>query len=289
MMEQSMDALEDKDAFAWTIHYSGDLQNQTAKDLRENLGSNGQPVFFLNDDNVGALSSNYPSKVVELEESVDLLSSLGSSVEVNVDATFGNTLNVDVSLEFVQGVDGEYYLGVYLVEDNVIANQANQGPNTSHPNVVRKALTSTTFGSQIVINPETGFTFSDSFSEELTLGPDDALEDFSIVAIVWNLNVNDQYRMFNLGVDQVSEATSSISDDALRAKFKVHSANNGVQISTTQNDVYTVNIYDLSGKQIFTATENGSQHIPLAQNGNTMYLIEIQQYGKRFSEKVFLK
>jgi len=289
MMEQTMDALEDKNAFAWTIHYSGDLENQTAVDLRNNLGASGQPVFYLNDDNVGALSNNYPAKVTEVSETVDLLSSLGSFVAVDVDATYGDQLTVDVNIEFVEDVMGEYYLGVYLVENNVIANQANQGQNTSHPNVLRKALSASSFGPQVVVDPDKGFTYSDSFTEDLILGPDDDVEDFSVVAIVWNLNVNNQYRMFNLGLDQVSQATSSVSDLALRSKFNVQAVHNELRVIADNNDVYTIKLYDLNGKQIFSETKNGSANIPLESNGTSIYLVEIQQDGNRFTEKVFIK
>jgi len=288
MMEQTQDALVDKNAFTWTIHYSGDLQNPTAQDLRNNLGSNGQPVFYLNDDNIGALSSNYPSKVGEVSETVDLLSSLGAFVDVQVSATYDDMLNVEVELEFVEDVMGEYYLGVYLVENNVIANQANQGPMTSHPNVVRRSFFGDTFGPQIAIDPLKGFTISDNFTEDLALGPDDEVEDFSVVAIVWNLNVNDQYRMFNLGVAQVSE-TSSNTDLELESKFDLSTNGNQIQINTENNIAYTLNVYDLLGKQIHSSALNGISEISVPTNSSSIYLVEILHEGKRMGKKVFLK
>ncbi len=288
MMEQTQEAIIDKDAFAWTLHYSGDLLNDTAKDLRDNLGGNGQPIFYLNDDNVGALSNNYPSKVTEVSETIDLLSSLGAFVDVRVTAEYDGMLNVSVDAEFVEDVTGEYYLGVYLVENNVIANQANQGPTTSHPNVLRKSLYSTSFGPQIVVDPLEGFIYSDQFTEDLQLGPDDELEDFSVVAIVWNLNVNEQYRMFNLGVAQASE-TSSASDLELKKKFTISSRDGQIQIITDSNTEYTANVFDLSGKQLYAADKKGDSRITLNNKETNIYLVEIQYEGKRISEKIFLK
>ncbi len=290
MMEQTMEELEGKNAFAWTLHYSGGLFNQTAEDLKDNLQTFSQPVFFVNDDDQGVLANNYPSKVTEVVEVVDLLSSLGSSVAVNVDAQHaGNQLQVEVDVEFVTDVTGEYYLGVYLVEDNVVGFQASIGNDANHPNVLREALTSTSFGPNIVNDPSAGFRYEESFTHSLPLGQGEDLEDWSVVAIVWNLNVNDQYRMFNLGVDQASPLTSSISDTELRAKFNISAINNQINIKTDNGNPYGVTVYDLNGKKVFTSTENGSAILPIAANNTQMYLVEIQYEGSRFSEKVFIK
>jgi hypothetical protein len=51
----------------------------------------------------------------------------------------GDKMVVSTTTKFFQSTDGEYYLGVYILEDGIVANQAGPkgGPNAVHDNVLR--------------------------------------------------------------------------------------------------------------------------------------------------------
>ena len=293
MFSQSLDEMQGENVFLWKLHYSGDLKNPTADTLARNLKFFAQPQFFINDDNIGVTSGNVDDKVKELDETVDLLNNtFGAFAGVQVDLDFdGVMLDVTASTNFISEINGNYHLGVYLVEDNVIANQAGLSSNANHRFVVRESLNENTFGPLFADGIATeGLEFSQEYTIDLELEDDDDPEDFYVVAIVWNyLESEDQYRVLNLGVSQVEALTSASNDLLSEESFKIYSSNNNIRILPENKETYSVRVYNSIGQELHAITTKGDENIQINNTTENICIVKVEQNGKSISKKIFLK
>ena len=84
------------------------------------------------------------------------------------------------------------------------------------------------------------------------------------------------YQQSNLSVDEA--ASSGIG--AIGNPF-------GDQLHVRLNGPSTVNLYDITGKQVYTNTHTESTYLPTAEYAPGMYILEILQPGfKGYREKV---
>ena len=203
--------LADKDVLLWSVHFSGNLTTPTTIDIASNLGGVYHPVFFLNEDDMDVSSSNVDEKLAELVQNVDLLNSFPPLVQMGSLAVLdGSTLNVNAKLKFVEeAAVGEFYAAIYLIKDNLIAPQANQGNMASHTNVLDKSLLATTFGNLIATGPVAdGSTFEVAATLNNFVPHSPNLSDSKIAVVTWN-KYNNKYIFLNASVIPVSLQNST--------------------------------------------------------------------------------
>ncbi len=156
-------------------HYSGELQTTVAADFATNFNVNYQPYFIVGNENQNVTSINVTAKRAVVQNLVDNNYELSPVVNAGLVVTKnGNTLDVQTKTRFFQNTDGEYYLGVYVIEDGVVNYQTNQGDDAVHKNVLRAGMSGSSFGELISIG-------SVSAETEIT-------KDYSIDIIGWNEN-----------------------------------------------------------------------------------------------------
>ena len=146
------DIYSDNNAKALIIkaNYSGDLQNNTASDFGINFNITYQPKFVVGNENQEVLSSNTASKRIIIKNIVDDNYGLAPVVNAGLLVTKnGNMLNVQTKTRFFQSAEGEYYLGVYVIEDGVINYQSGQGNDAVHKSVLRASMSGSSFGELI--------------------------------------------------------------------------------------------------------------------------------------------
>ena len=140
-VKQVQEEMQGENLIYWGLHFDGGQATPTSQAIVSNFDTGYQPVFFLNQDNLNVSSSNISAKVEELKQTVQLLNSFPSSIEVDVEASIiGTTVTADVKVSFDEGTETDYNLGVYLVRDNVVAFQSGQGSMASHPNLLDVAF-----------------------------------------------------------------------------------------------------------------------------------------------------
>ena len=195
MMEALIEDNEDN-AIILGAHFSGDLTSSTASEMLSNFGGSGQPRFFIGRTDQGVSSSNWTAKRADIENQVNSIASGSPIANTGIAAELaGTTLDVQVRTEFFEDANGEYYLSVYLKEDNVINNQAGNSPNASHPDVIRGAVSSTTFGNLINSgNVTAGQTFAEIFQVDINDGWDE--DNLALVAIIWE-KIGNEYHFIN--------------------------------------------------------------------------------------------
>jgi hypothetical protein len=142
------DQSKDLPSIMIAMHYSGGLGNATAIELNNNFSGPGQPVFFDNGRDMVVGSSNVDARVKQYIDSVNVRAAKVPRVNINLKLVpKGNQLAAQIELENTQTlVNVEYSLSLYVLRDNLIANQASVGPNASHTNILSASLTASTFG-----------------------------------------------------------------------------------------------------------------------------------------------
>lgn len=235
---------EEDDVLLIAAHYSGDLQNDAATDIVANFGGSGQPTFFLNNDNMFVTSGNVNAKIQEARQTVDLLNSFDPFAGIGIEATDNGNMNIEVNaaVEFMTDLSGDFYLGLYEINNNIIANQASQGLNTLHKKVLTRQIIEGegSFG-KLISSGDVGM--GDKIMVEANFDLiDEATEDLEVAAILWN-KVGNDYLVFNAyvtdiamvsGTDEVSFLSSINTyqvDDNLILNFNSDKKDNNASIS----------------------------------------------------------
>lgn len=234
-------------------HYSGALETGVAADLTENFGGNYQPEFFF--DQV-----KYPVTPFTLDTYRPLFKSLADSAyNVAPVANCGfapiyvnGAIQVDAKIRFFQPASGEYYFGVYLVEDHVIAYQSGQGNNANHRYVLRASFTNDSFG-ELLVNGSVAANEEFSKSYSLPIG-DPSGYDYHVVGIIWKKE-GSKYQVVNVwstntfgtptSTHKIASLTGlelapNLTNGSSLLKIELESALPGAQID----------IYDLQGQAV---------------------------------------
>jgi hypothetical protein len=140
-----------EDALLVASHYSGNFQNSVSMSWYSNDNVLSQPVFFLNNQNQGATSGNVTTTRNSIRQKVQQTNGQGPLVQAGLRAEVddANNLTVFTKTRFFGPANGEYYLGVYLVEKEFIGIQSGQGNNALHKQMLRRSLSQSAFGEQV--------------------------------------------------------------------------------------------------------------------------------------------
>jgi len=195
-----------------TAHYSGDLQNNTAEDFATNFNVNYQPKFIVGNENQEVLSSNTSSKRTAIKNLVDNNFGLAPVVNAGLQVTKdGDILTVQTRTRFFQSTDGEYYLGVYVIENGVVNYQNGQGNNAVHKNVLRASMSVGSFG-EIVASGSIAANAEFDKEYSIQLGNWN-INNLEIATIIWKkvgstyefVNTHSTTELSSVGVSEIPE------------------------------------------------------------------------------------
>lgn len=177
-------------ALAIANHYSGLLANSTAESITDNLGAQSQPRFYLNNTDQNATSGNAATKRTAIQAEVDANYLLAPTVNAGIEAILdGNELTVNTKTRFFQDAEGEYYINAYIIENNVVEFQANQGDDAVHENVLRTGIHSDFFGEPIIDGAVTaGTEFNHTFVTDLDTDWD--VSNLTVAIMIWQKNTS---------------------------------------------------------------------------------------------------
>ena len=206
-------------------HFGGSaLENTASIDIVNNFGSSSQPKFFVNNELQVVTSGNLPSALAVVEAKVDDNYLAAPLANVGLETVWdGNNLEVKTKTRFFQPANATYHLGLYLVEDKVLAAQASQSGQVDHMRVLRAAVTPNTFGDQIASGPiDAGTEYTGTYPVSLS-GYD--LDNLDIVGVVWKKEA-DKYLVVNVWSIDAKPVVSSAEETGEHA---------GVQASVYPN------------------------------------------------------
>lgn len=192
MIEQHEDQ-----ALIWTTHISSSslLYSPTAVDILANfLPGAYQPDFFHNNDYVGDGGSNTRNSMASRVENTAKLEPVAqSAVKVSYIAQQDSFI-AEVKTRFFKDASGDFYLGVYYLDREVIAYQASRGNDQLHKRILRKAFTKSSFGEKIASGIVTAGTEID-YRISTNIVPED-IDNKQFAVIIWRKNAN-KYEFVN--------------------------------------------------------------------------------------------
>ena len=292
--------VEDNEAKAVLIanHYSGDLSNTDSDEIAENWNVFAQPRFFVGDSDQSLNSSNSADKRIAIKDMVDAnfmnmpLANAGMEASIS-----GDQLTVNTKTKFFQATTGEYYLGVYVVENGVINNQSGQGSNAVHKKVMRGAVTPTTFG-DLLMNGSIGMNVEFDKSFTMTLDSNWDINNMEVITIIWQKE-NDTYSFINTNIVTDIAATTAITNVILEgAAIKVTPtiisthATLSVDLDKSLANA-TIQIFDIQGRKVMDIFQgeltNGNTTFTIQKNNleqGGIYFLSLQANQKVITEKI---
>ncbi len=280
-------------------NYSGDLQNTTAANFATNFNTNYQPYFIVGNENQNVTSSNVSSKRTAIQNLVNSNYNLSPVVNAGLQVVKnGNTLEVQTKTRFFQNTTGEYYIGVYVIENGVINNQTGQGSNAVHKNVLRASMSSSSFGELISSGSIDADTeFDNAYSIEIDNWNVNNLE---IATIIWE-KVGDTYEFVNTHstTELTTVGVSVIPDDEISFKVYPTVTNSIATIELNfknENSKVQLELTDVSGKHIATIFEgnaaSGVQTFEIQRslvNTNGLYFLVLRSENAVSTKKIIFK
>jgi hypothetical protein len=284
-------------------HYSGDLFNTTADEIADNFNAVFQPAFFLNNTLQSSLNSgNASTKRGEFKDEIDAnfmnapLANAGFELALS-----GKDLTITTKTKFFQPTSGEYYLGVYVIENGVINTQAGRGSDAVHEKILRGAAnTDETFGTLITngsvdANAEFDHTFAMTLGDNWNTDNGDHLE---VIAVIWE-KVGDDYNFINTNISTdfaMPVATNDLAADVSSMNIfpNVTSTQSTIAIDV-ENEIEdaTLSLFDLSGKKVTDIFQGnivtGNNTFTIDRNsvaGKGMYVVVLQSGDATMTRKI---
>jgi len=176
-------------AFCWTNYgtfvSNGNFRGQeitpTMQAMQDRFWkSNSKPSFVTG-------NTDYGTKPEEAETSANDFIAQQATVSAVLDTKFnGDELTLTAEVEFFDDMPGEYYLGAYVVEDQVVGYQSGHPDpnNASHHYVMRGSMSTTAWGLPLV---NTGALSGDKFIKTFTANIPTSFnrENLSYGVVIW--------------------------------------------------------------------------------------------------------
>jgi hypothetical protein len=148
-----------------------------------------KPLIYVNgtqaSTNTGA--AQVTDSKVKIDQSINT-----PAANVKVSAAYkikweGNKITVDAQAKFYQNTGGAYYMGVYLVEDKVMATQSGQSGTVPHHLAMRGSVEGGVWGKEIVSGTVAADdVFDETYTTTIPSGYNK--ENISVGVIIWRKN-----------------------------------------------------------------------------------------------------
>ncbi|MCC6723174.1 MAG: Omp28-related outer membrane protein [Saprospiraceae bacterium] len=282
-------------------HYDGNLSIDAATEITNNLGGGFQPRFFLNDADQGVSSGNSAAKLTSVKEQIDANFLQAPVANCGFEPKFAEgLLKVAAKVKFFETGEGEYSLGIYLLENNVTAFQASIGNNAVHQKLLRASFTDETFGQPIFngnINQDQEFDLNFELELDEIQG-----HDYEVVGIIWKKE-GSKYLPINVwGTNEITEESPSIIQSGelenrmtIAPSIITESAVVAIELVKEQQNA-NIELYDMNGRLV-TKLYNG----PLKSGNQTIrfdktkiaakgtHIVKLKCDGFEFLEKVIFQ
>ncbi len=250
----------DNNAVMVAAHGSGDLVSDAGVWWNSNLNASGQPRFYVGNEYFPVNSGSTSSVRTAIKNAVDAQIAQAPLAGVGIEAIqSGNQITINTRAKFFQNTNGSFYTAIYVIEENVIANQSGQGSNTSHHDILRVAVTPEEYGDDIA----TGDVFPDGVEYPVSYTIDiDASWDVNnliFAAVIWKAGDNGKYDFIN--TNSTSEVMFVSSNNQLAEDFAVRVGPNpaldfvNVSLDLSQGGDVEMQLVDLAGKTLLQRNE----------------------------------
>lgn len=198
-----------------------------------------------------------------------------------------NTLNVTAKAEFFFPSNGEYYFGVYIIEDDIVKYQNGIGNNAVHHPTFRKALSNPTGDFLINGNVSAGQQFTKTYT--FNTPTDYVKSKMRLMGIVWKME-NGKPIIVNTSVSEyLEQITSKISSKNLQIELYPNPTLNHEFTIQNISSKDKIQVYDLLGKmlQVKIEIKNNLANVILPDyTSKGIYIIQVTKENKTYSQKL---
>jgi len=169
------------------MHTSGTLRADDAQEISEHLDyHSGIPSFYVN--------TEYFSGLTAIKNTINSTGETPAAINAafTVDPIDANKIQINLKTKVFEPVDGDFYLGVYLLEKGVQAQQSGHNdPNPVHKAVFREALSNNIMGDLMSSGTvQAGEEFDHTI--HYIIDTEYKRDDLQIFLILWK-KINDEY------------------------------------------------------------------------------------------------
>ena len=255
---------------------SGNLYHVACEDMYnafDNQGHNSWPNFFVNAYNETAFSSTGGIwTTTTTHNCINAINNFYSATEASINAGFdvtkiNDSIIVNVTTEFFNTMNGNYYTGIYLLENNVMHQQNTSvgyvATNANH--ILRASIAGpSTFGEQVGAGSiAAGTLFNVRYT--VYIDPSWKIADLNIVSIIWEDLGAGNYAVINAN-DVASNATEINEEDEFLNQIKIYpNPSNGIiNILPTSAVNQNITVSNILGEKIIsTVYTNNSDLIKI--------------------------
>ncbi|MEN8929188.1 MAG: Omp28-related outer membrane protein [Flavobacteriales bacterium] len=159
----------------------------TMEAIKQNFGSGGKPNWYVNGTSYGT-SASAANAAVAASIATPASSVVASAAFVS--EMEGSSVTVNAQAKFYSTATGEYYMGAYIIENNVNGPQSGpigaSGP-VDHHLVMRGSMSSSAWGEQIVAASASA---DETVEKEFTVSLPSSYKtaDVNVGVIIWKKN-----------------------------------------------------------------------------------------------------
>lgn len=289
-----------------SVHYSGSYRTDAGAKMTTNFGAVGQPQFFLNSDLISVSSSSAQSKRAEIKTAIEQNAAKSPVAQSGIKVgTHEGQLNILTNTKFFQQAEGEYYLGLYLLEQEFLGPQAGRTDNSLHKNLLRMNFMDNAFGELLVQGPIAADT--EMFVQK-SISLNDvsySMNNISVLSIIWKKQ-GDRYLVVN--TNQSSEIIAGLElmttglQPLAEADFHVQLSPNVVdQTARLQLELpsaraqFEIALWQLNGQKvqtIFQGPLGSGRHeweINRADLASGIYVLQLHDGRRQWSERIVFR
>ncbi len=250
-----LDEISAEEATVVIAHFSGGLANPTSTAITSQLGGFGQPIYFLNSNNINASSGNWDDRLVDLKTSVTMMNTEIPNFGIDLHGFFGASSNevvAEIDLYVNQAVEGEFYIGTYLLDNKLISFQSGSsagGANAEHKKVLLDEFSGEPFGRAIGNGPILEGVMNFNIATTFDAVP---AERTDIAVIIWE-KIGDDYTIVNTAVVEDIQLLSSTNDFNWVTEASARYFNNEINIALQSEEAigdYQLRIIDMNGRVV---------------------------------------
>ncbi len=282
-------------------HFSGDLDTPVGDAFTSNFSAIGQPKFILNNEDQRATRNNVAADRVKIADQINQMSLMAPVANMGFFAEMVNgKIEVQTKTKFFQEAQGEYYLSLYVVEDDVTNNQSGIGV-TDHTAIIRTSFDADVFGTQISMMNTIGEGMEFTASHSIDIDASWNTDNLYLAGMIWKKEGGVYQYVNGNQTDDFSGNTSSVSENLTElSEFTVfpsiieEQATISFDLEQTLENVQ-VNIVSLSGNRIKTifdgSLSNGPHNLSLNRKdfgASGSYFVSVISDGKTAVKKVIV-
>ena len=272
------------------VHYSGDLRNSTAEWFADNLNFFGQPLFYVDNENLAVSTNGWQNQIADFETKIEEVNneataSMFSFINAYID---GNEIITNINFNPFDSSTEDRYFAIYVFENNVLNFQSQRG-EVQHPNVLRDVMSSNPYGDLYAsVGDE---SIADDWQQEyrMELNNNWSPNQLGLLAIVWR-KMGDTYIVDNsqavFGIGRLSSNEILLEDNILTLR----QASKQLNVSVDNNgETYSLEIIGLDGRLIHSATSNNYEElIDLSAYPQGLYGLKLTMNNKYLTKQFFL-